>query len=162
MKGSSLKECTQSRTLSQPWHGSFLEWSLPFEKTKVTAPQWSASCRSGPSPDADGHPGQDWKIGICAPIMVLLMVFHHYLECLIDWEQNRGTEVNWQVYANLLPNIIVGNKKSWLPRGKVEQGVRQEDNGVVAWQWQWLDALIMYLPNKHRQNCQCCPEGHIS
>ena len=30
------------------------------------------------------------------------MVFHHYLECLIDWEQNRGTEVNWQVLSELV------------------------------------------------------------
>ena len=40
--------------------------------------------------------GWNWKITICAPIMVLLMIFPHYAECPIGSGQNKVKKINWQ------------------------------------------------------------------
>ena len=87
----------------------------------------SPSSSSGPTLAADGWwllLDWNWKITIRAPIMVLLMVFHHYAECLIDSGQNKVRKISWQVFKQACCPIwkpdwraVKQNKESGKSRG---------------------------------------------
>ena len=100
----------------------------------------------------------NWKITIRAPIMVLLMVFHHYVECLIDSGQNKLKKENRQHFAwklaalntkiFIIPNtktFVAHNMKTWLLATKAEEeGVRQEHDGMVCCQlWIGFDSCAL-------------------
>ena len=95
--------------------------------------------------------GWNWKITICAPIMVLLMVFCHYAECLIDSRQNQGKKINWQVFGEFVAqyeNLIGGHQSTTRSQARAEGGL------LVIMNWVCWRAKP-FLCFKGNKVCKC-------
>ena len=95
--------------------------------------------------------GWNWKITICAPIMVLLMVFCHYAECLIDSRQNQEKKINWQVFGEFVAqyeNLIGGHQSTTRSQARAEGGL------LVIMNWVCWRAKP-FLCFKGNKVCKC-------
>ena len=107
----------------------------------------------------------DWKITIWAPIMVLLMVFHHYAECLIDSRHNKVKKINWQVFDEFVAqyeNLIGGHQSTTRSQARAWGGMLVIMNWVCWRAAPFLGTLVLTKTDEFSENFRRGGGGVIS